>query len=248
MATINCPSCRAEIHDTAKFCRACGRSLNPSEATTKFFDEPAQTAAPTQGINTGPTAPSYSPPSFPAHYQPQFPAAPTTQGFENKGRNKTVFILASLVVVLMLAVIGLSTWFIFEGGEQDGPTVISVEPPTPPSGPVIPPVPPVPPVPTIPPIAPPAPPTGEGPAISKDLIYPGAEETMRVGSSDGTSMLQLRTTDPMSKVSDWYVKKLGTAKRINIPGVNTIIKGRGINVIITAVEQGTQIMLAQSNE
>jgi hypothetical protein len=155
-----------------------------------------------------------------------------------------VIILASLVVVLMLAVIGLGAWFIFGGGGND--IIIRTEPPTPPAGIGVPPPPP--PVPVIPPVDPAAPPASSGGTISKDLVYPGAEETMNVSSGDGAKMLQLRTTDPMSKVVDWYIKKLNPTKQVNIPGISTILKTDEVNAIITRSGEGTQIMLTQGKE
>lgn len=248
MATINCPECGTEIQDTAKFCRACGRSLSQSEATTRFFDEPVQTGAPTQDINSVPTAPSYSPPSFPAHYQPHFPAAPSTQGFEKKGGNKTtIIVLAGMVIVLLLALAGIGAWFIFD--DRGRPVVVQIPPPppgptSPPAIPEVPPIPEIPPIPPIPPIVlPETPPAGTAGAISKDLIYPGAKETMRVGK-----MIQLRTSDPLNKVSDWYIQKLGSAKKVLIPGGSTILKTDSLTVIVTGGEEGAQIMLTQGNQ
>jgi len=244
MEMINCPACGTEIQDTAKFCRQCGQAVNPAEATTKLFDEPVQTATPTQGINAIPTTPSYSPPSFPASYQPSYMAAATTQGLENKSRNKTVIILASLVVVLLLALAGLSAWFIFGGGSpRSGGIVVEI-----PDMPNVPHAPPPPPVPPVPPVDPPAPPGSGGATISKDLIYPGAEETMRVGGKDGARVLRLQTNDPINKVSDWYVQRLSATKKIVVPGGSTILKANGITVLITGDRKGTQIVLTSGGE
>lgn len=252
MAMITCPKCSAEIQDTARFCRQCGQAVNPSEATTKFFDPPPQTATPTQGIEAVPTAPSFTLPSFPETYQAHYPAAPATQGFENKGRNKAIIILASLVVVLVLALAGLGAWFIFGGGDRGGPPGFIAIPPQPPGSADIhvPPPPPPPPVPVDPPIAPvepPAAPGSGGATISNDLIYPGAQETMRVGASGKARVLRLQTDDSIDKVTAWYTQRLNTTKKIVVPG-STILKTDRINVVITGSGDGTQILLTQSNE
>lgn len=235
MATINCPACSAEIQDTARFCRACGRPLNTSEATTKLFDDPAQAGSPTQDINAVPTTPSYSPPSFPEYYQSPLPAAPSTQGLEAKSHKRVVIVLASLVVVLLMALAGLGAWFIFGGGDRGGPPGLGDIPGPPP---------PRPPPPGNPPVAP----GSGGAAISRDLIYPGAREAMRMEQDSGVKMLQLRTSDPMTKVVDWYLQRLNTTKRVDIPGISTILKANGINVIITGADGETQILINQGGE
>lgn len=247
MVMINCPACGTEVQDTAKFCRQCGQAINSSEATTKLFDEPVQTATPTHGINAIPTGPSYTPPSFPANYQPPYMAGATTQGLENKSRNKTVLILASMVVVLLLALAGLSAWFVFGGGDQDGPPGSGGITAPPPAKPDLP-IPPSPPSPPVPPIAPPAAPGSGGAAISKDLIYPGAEETLRVGGRDGARVLRLQTSDPINKVSDWYTQRLSATKKMVVAGGATILKASGLTVLLTGDSQGTQIMLTSGGE
>jgi len=263
-----CPNCGASVDSVARFCRRCGQELtvigsvtDSGEATTRTLDEQSgitqsSTNPFTQVVNPGFTSPAYIPPGFES-------MAP--QGFQppqSKGRKG--LIIAAIMAILILVAIGISAPFLVSYIGRHGHTPVSATevpdfppPPEPPSGaggsagiPKVPPVPAVPPVPVIPQV--PEPPnnggasTATGHADLDALVYPGAEITMQVNKPGKKQVLQLQTSDPIKKVTDWYVAKMHPTSRIIPPfDVVTILKSDDAAAVLTQKDGGTQIILTK---
>jgi hypothetical protein len=244
MISLYCSNCGATIESNLKFCRRCGHAVNISEATTRTLDPPPAIDPATHHINSMPTGPSYLPP---AAMQPM--PAPATRGFQPDGQKRTVIILASLVGFLLVAlvVLGIVSFWITQNSSK-GPDGIAPPPqrPTasaPPSGTPAPPGGVIVPHPPMPP-APPATTSGRS-AISREMIYPGAEINMEVNRAEGNNMLQLRTTDAFDKVVAWYTEKLRPTKTLNTVGPTAILRGEGYSAVINGGGNGVNIILKQ---
>lgn len=94
-------------------------------------------------------------------------------------------------------------------------------------------------------IQPPMPPAAPGAptAVSDDLFYPGADVVMRMGDGEG-GLVQLRTSDPIGKVSQWYREKITPVNTISKEG-KIVLTGSGIMVVMQEGGDGTSIMLAR---
>ena len=228
MADVWCSFCGAGIADSAKFCRACGRALDPSELTTRNLETDSRFQHPTAHVQQAITTPAYLAPS-------QVPAAPSTNDLAKKSQSRVLIItLAALVGVLLFA-LALLVFLRFDSGTPtpDIP-VVSIPVPTPPPG--------------APPPPPPPPPVPGDTAIPDSLAYPGAKTVMNINSARGKSVLQLQTTDSPSKVVAWYKDKLKPTQNVDLPFGNSILKNGDTTVVITGVEDGTTILISRGED
>jgi ribosomal protein L40E len=84
--------------------------------------------------------------------------------------------------------------------------------------------------------------------ISHDLVYPGAEILVETSGQDGDNALQLRTTDPVDKVADWYVAKLKPTNIVKKGGSGVVLVADQMQVVITAQGSETLVILHQGND
>src|SRR6185369_4563217 len=227
MADVWCSFCGAGIADSAKFCRACGRALDPSELTTRNLEADSRFQNPTGHVAQAITTPAYLAPS-------QVPAVPATNDLAKKPQSLALIITLAAVVGVLLFVLAIVLFLRFDSGtpRPDVPPVTIQVPPPPPG---------VPP----PPPAPPAP--GET-ATLDSLAYPGAKTVMNVNSANGKSVLQLQTTDSPSKVVAWYKDKLKPTQHVDLPFGNSILKNGDTTVVITGIEDGTNILISRGED
>ena len=241
MPGTTCNNCGAEIADGTRFCRRCGHpsaalsQADSSEAPTRTFETSPPTApssAATQFFSSEPTGPAYLAPNV-IGAAPETSSAQTNRSLQAPTRNRSLVMFSAIggtvLVVLVALMMGWMVWRSVASTVRR--EMIRIEPPPPP---VIghPPLPPI--------------PHGEGGAISRSLIYPGAEVVMDMTRGDEGGVLQLNTRDPLDKVVDWYTAKLRPAKKIILPGKNAVLRGGGITAIITGSEEGqTSIVIKQ---
>jgi hypothetical protein len=230
------------MQEGSKFCRLCGRP-SPSEATTRSFAPPPGVESNTNYINPAATGPSYMPPQFIAPPGSQFVTGPVADtGKLGAGSQKrTIIVLASMVGVLLIAVIVMA-FFLFEGSPtQDN----YFGGPTPPGAPT-PPTPPRAPTPPRPPEAPPLPGSGTS-LIDRSLIYPGSTTAVDINTG-GASVIQLNSDDPADKVIKWYKEKLNPSREVTVPGPTTILSTKDIKVVINPVGSGSLITLKKGQD
>lgn len=225
MGTVYCDNCGTSLlEETAKFCRACGKSTPVSEAVTKRFDDRPSVQVPTSPVGPSLTTPAYMAP---------FEAAPAAQtnDLRQKAKKRNLIILVSMLAVMIFALAGLLAFLNFGLGPDDVPLA---EPPPGFSGP--------------PPPAPPAPP-GIGPSstIDQSLIYPGARETMSMRAEGGKRVLTLHSDDAAGKVAAWYIARLKITKKVAIAG-QTILQAGDIGVVISGGDEGAQILITKGGE
>lgn len=233
MSGITCANCGTSVDYGMKFCRRCGTPLDSSEAATRAFDEPPRNESFTQLTNSPTTSPSFSPPSYMSPAE-----APATNALgQQTGQNKTVWILASVAVISLVAVIVLVAMLLTkpasnasQADRDESSTVIA--PPPPPQ---------------------PPPPTQRGgtapPAtsdITASLVYPGAQETMRVGEAGG-KVLGLRTSDPLDKVLEYYKTKTGLTTQILVPGEMVMLVGQDVAITISREDAQTNIIITSGS-
>jgi hypothetical protein len=225
MTTVYCDNCGTSLlEETAKFCRACGKPTPLSEAATKRFDEQPVLKNP-----TNPVAASFTSPAYMAPFE--MPQAHETNDLRQKKQKRNIIIVVSMMAVMIIALVGLLLFLNFDEAPPDlsgGPTPVAGAPPPPPDVPGAPPPPPAP------------------PGISPSLIYPGATQTMLVNEA-GARVLQLTSNDPATRVSDWYISRLKSAKKVTILG-QTILQAGDTNVVITGGDSGTQIIITRAGE
>ncbi|MGA9769741.1 MAG: zinc ribbon domain-containing protein [Blastocatellia bacterium] len=220
MQTSKCSNCGADIDYATKFCRQCGRPVDPSEWTTRKLEEPSRFESPTRPANSWSTAPTYLPPDA---MPPQVAA---TGSIESTGQKKTVVALAAVIAVLVIVLSALAIFLFVRQADQ---IPRAMTPPTVPSTPRAPEAP-------IPPSA---------SSISGELIYPGAKVTMDMSGGSKGRVIKLSTPDGVDTVTDWYINKIGSAKQVRIPGGSTVLSGNGIAVVITVEGSETSIILTQ---
>lgn len=226
MAIVSCTSCGAQIEDTSRFCRVCGRSFDPSELTTRKLEPGVEFHAPTQPVNQSTTAPAYLSPV-------QVPAVPATNDLAPVSQNRTAIVLLAATVGLLLFLLVAVLFVKFNSDSTPvAPPATSI--PTPPTPPGVP----------APPFAPPA--TGDA-VVGEELIYPGSDEVMTINAK-GKGVLQLRTKDSASQVIAWYTARLKPAEHIKLPGGNAILRAGDIAVVIGSGEDETSIMITRGGD
>lgn len=235
MANITCTNCGASTEHTAKFCRRCGIPLSFGEATTKNLDAPAIDEPRTQHVNAAPTTPSYLAPG----YYPPAPALPT-QGLQKARHKWTIIGLASLVLILLLALVAVL--FLRERSEYEARTPI-IDAPQPPPSPRVPgniPGHPPPPL-------PPAPPTpgarGQGQGLGREMVYPGADIVNEVNAGPAGTVLMMETRDGIDKVFGWYEQRLRDPNIVKRRDGTSILTARGTAVVIKTISGRTSITL-----
>ncbi len=235
MPSTTCSNCGAEIADGTRFCRRCGQpsavldAANVLEATTRTLEEPPKHgSASTQFFSSEPTGPAYLAPNMMGTAPSEASPAQTNRNLQAPTRSRNILMFSALTgVVLVVLVALLMGWVIWRSvATTVRREIVRVGPPV-----IAPPVPPIPPVPPLPPDA------REG-AISRALIYPGAEVVMDMIREEEGDVLQLSTSDPLKKVVDWYDARLKPNKKIILPGRNAILRGEEVTAIITDGDDG----------
>ncbi|MBA3804663.1 MAG: zinc ribbon domain-containing protein [Acidobacteria bacterium] len=240
MSSVPCTHCGAAITPGTKFCRKCGQpsldAASVSEAATRVFEATADRTAPTQTWNAQPTGPAYLSPTGGASPLEDM----TTKSLEATGR-KQKSTLAVAIIAILLAVFALFAIGMILRGRNAQPT--QAPPAAAATGPetVLPPLPPLPPH-----------PSGEPPASgastsTSELIYPGAETVMDMKNSR-ENFLELRTSDPLDRVVDWYTTKIKAAEIIRTRGTEAILRSGKTSVIISSRGNATNILIKQGVE
>jgi hypothetical protein len=83
------------------------------------------------------------------------------------------------------------------------------------------------------------------PLADKSLVYPGAQTVLDVTSEGGTGVLQLKTTDGIDKVADWYDAKLKPTKTVRV-GPTVVMKSDNVTATIVSDGSGTSILIKQA--
>jgi ribosomal protein L40E len=236
--TTICTSCGTEIASEARFCRRCGQASaqfkteSVTEGTTRLLETPEPNKPFGQEFyeQHGNLAQQTIP------LPPQANQTARSLTAETNPRNWLLFSTILFACVALIAIV-----LLFTMRNRSAPASF------PPVGtkPNIPPV--------HPPPQPPLPPQtgGQGNStISHDLVYPGAETIMETSSEDGGSALQLRTTDSIDKVADWYMAKLKPTNIVkeNKGGARVILVTDQMQAVITAQGSETLIILHQGND
>jgi hypothetical protein len=81
-------------------------------------------------------------------------------------------------------------------------------------------------------------------SINQSLIYPGAQTVLNVDSGGGRGVLQLKTTDSLDKVADWYAATLKPTKTIRV-GPTVIMKSDNATATIISDGDNTSIVIKQ---
>lgn len=231
MSSITCTKCGAEIV-AGRFCRRCGQpapvaarenSNTVLEAETRTFAKPSDYAMPTEQINSPLTGPAYIAPGPP-------PAPPAAATQPLKPASSTIKpVLIGLLFLLLMVPVAFAFFKILKRRNSPPPPVITA--------PEIPPPPP-----------PPAPGRGALTPVDDALVYPQSETVMNMTHGTEGRVLQLRTRDPIDKVVDWYVEKIKPSSTMKVPGEYvTVLRGEGINVVITSKDDQTEILIEQGH-
>ena len=70
---------------------------------------------------------------------------------------------------------------------------------------------------------------------------------MSVNREGGKGVVQLRTSDSVRKVADWYMARLKITKKVEIAG-QTILKAGDIGVMIFGGDDGAQILITRGDD
>src|SRR4051812_14245876 len=190
--TSLCTTCGAEMLDGARFCRKCGR---PS---TRFAEE-SVTEGTTRILEKQEEKKVFGQEFYEQHGSLAQPTTRIPPQVNETSRNLTTaepkrqnWILIGSLLFVGLALIAAALIFTLRGSTPT-PTIVIKKgmPPAPPPAP---------------PALPPS--TGQVSTISPDLKYPGAETTMDIKDGKEGDTLQLRTSDSVDKVVNWYTEKL----------------------------------------
>jgi hypothetical protein len=82
--------------------------------------------------------------------------------------------------------------------------------------------------------------------ISRALIYPGARMTLDLSNEGGGSVMQLATSDPLSKVQTWYVSNLQPTKILQLTQGTVILRKDNVTATLAAENNTTNIVIKQS--
>ena len=81
--------------------------------------------------------------------------------------------------------------------------------------------------------------------VSRSLVYPGAQTVLNVTSEEGGGVLQLKSTDPVDKIVDWYQANLRPAKTVRM-GPTVVMKSDNVTATIVSDGSNTNILIKQS--
>ncbi|HEX8145534.1 MAG TPA: zinc ribbon domain-containing protein [Pyrinomonadaceae bacterium] len=238
MSSIPCTNCGAALIPGAKFCRQCGQpsldAASVSEATTRVFEataERAGAAAPTETWSTQPTAPAYLAPAGASSLRDA-----STKSLEPSAPKLQKSWLIVSFAVLFLAVVAAFAIGMLVSRRSTTPTPPVVTRP----GTDLP----------QPPPAPPPPgqqPPASGPSVpNNELMYPGAQ-TLTDMKSERENFLELRTSDQVEKVVEWYTAKLKPTQIMRRQREAILRTGR-THVIISGRGEATDILIKQGVE
>ncbi|MDQ3256040.1 MAG: hypothetical protein M3R15_19445, partial [Acidobacteriota bacterium] len=197
-----------------------------TEATTQILGAPTKTTNSQQPFNYATAEP--------AHLSSRASTAavqtmPTTQHLDAPRRQRNVLwlSLAAVGVLITFVVALLAMWYSARPMGIPRPPVVVVAPPT-----------------TIP--APPLmpPPPGMQGTVSREFFYPGAKVEQTIVISGEPQMVRLSTPDAFSKVIKWYESKFNPSEKVIMPDANAVLRIGSSSIIITAGDDGTNIMLA----
>lgn len=235
--TTICTSCGAEMSPDARFCRRCGQAStrlkteSVTEGTTRLLETPEANKPFEQEFYEQGHLAQQTNPNLAQDNQ-------TVRNLTKETKNHNPLLLGTIMVA-SLAVIALVLFFAFR----------SPSAPTPPQTVVIkrgmPPV--NPPAPPAPPSLPPRIVQG-GNNISHDFYYPGAETVMEVSNPSEGNTAQLRTSDSLERVVNWYTEKLKPTQVVKTNGPNVVLKSSQMTAVINAQGPQTMILLHEGED
>ncbi len=238
MSSLPCSNCGTIITPGTKFCRKCGQpsldTASVSEATTRVFEATAEPTAPTSNWNAQPTGPAYLSPAGAASPLQDV----TTKSLEPTGRKQKSSLAVPIIAVLLAVLVAVAVGMMLRGrnAQQTQTPPAAAGPET-----VLPPLPPLPPHPS-------GEPPASGASVStSELMYPGAETVMDMKNSR-ENFLELRTSDPLDRVVDWYTTKIKAAEIIRTRGTEAILRSGKTSVIISSRGNATNILIKQGVE
>ncbi len=235
MMSMTCQHCGAEFTSQMRFCRNCGQAVTPmerasvTEATTQILGAPTSTTNTHQPYDYATTEPSHLASRVSTAAMQD---AMTTQHLDatRRQRHGLWLSLAAVGVLITLVVALLAIWLLARPFGVPRPPVVVVAPPQPPPPPA-------------PPSMPP-PPSMQG-TVTREFFYPGAKVEQTIAISGEPQMVRLSTPDAFSKVIKWYELKFNPTEKVIMPDVNAVLRIDSSSIIITAADDGTNIMLAQ---
>jgi len=221
--------------DEARFCRKCGqpstrfKEESVTEGTTRILEAPEHNKVFSQESNE--QHGSLAQPT--TRMPPQ--ANETSRNLMAEPKRQNWVLIGSLLFA-GFALIATILFFALRGSSTPNPSVVikrqipqPVQPPHPPSVPQG---------------------IDQGSsAISPDLFYPGAEVTMKVTDPNEGDVLQLRTSDSIDKVVNWYTEKLKPTRVVKGGGGNVVLNSDQMTAVIhDDGSGGVTILLHQGND
>ncbi len=82
--------------------------------------------------------------------------------------------------------------------------------------------------------------------ISRGLIYPGSKVILDLGQEGGGSVMQLETSDPLSKVQTWYISQLQPQKILQATIHSTILRKDNVTATLVGENNSTTIVIKQA--
>lgn len=236
----NCPDCERDATYGARFCRTCGARLTPeaevtADTTRRYSPQQvaaAQSVAPGNPQSSYPAQPTVPPVTASVDtarfYQAPVQSVPPNQVNDKPRRN---LMALWIILALFLAVIIGGGVILFTAVNRAArrPVVVTIPSAGIPEG--------VPGGIPHPPNAPPAPPApGAASLTAEQLQYPGATIVNNV-SLMGQRVTEMKTSDDIAQVSQYYQKLLGNDGRIENRGDGKIVFLReGPSTIVVSLE------------
>lgn len=192
---------------------------------------------PTDRVTPLPTGPAYISPSEAGAQQ--FTPSQALQTPPKKGRGK--LLLAILLVLLLFGGLASVAAIVAVKKARDIARKVIIkqttEVPKAPQQPA-------------PPGLPSPPPAAGTTTVDSALVYPGAQTVVDVDNGAEGHVIQLKSSDPPNKVTDWYVKNLKPSKVVHIPVTDSgsILRTDRGTIVITPSDEGTQIIIKQGGE
>lgn len=234
--TTICTACGAEIPPEARFCRRCGQAStrlkhgSVTEGTTRILETPEQNKVFGQDFyeQHGNLAQQTNP--IPAEGN-QTVRNLTTETKKQNWSSLSIVLIASLALVVI--VLGFALW---NRNAPPTPRTVVIRGGNPPVN-----------LPTPPPPPPPPQVIIQGSGIFHDFVYPGAQVTMEVSDPNEGNVLQLRTSDSMERVVNWYTEKLKPTQVVRANGSHVVLKASQLTAVINAEGSQTMVLLHQGD-
>ena len=78
------------------------------------------------------------------------------------------------------------------------------------------------------------------------LLYPGAQTIVDLKNADGSSTIQLETSDSIDRVESWYQSNLKLTKTVRLTSASVVMRNEKVTITLASEDNKTAILIKQT--